>query len=782
MIKTVIKLDGRQEPYSPDKINQWGEWGAASLGNKVDWSSIVLDAVAELPEVVSSQDIQRELIDKTLARKTWSHYLMAGKLYVPLMRNEIFGTTVMPSIMEVHGRLIEAGLMVYLDYSLEEYEQLNQVINHELDFDSPHYSLYHIRFKYSLRNQILDKEYETPQFVYMRMAMALAETEPKHERMEHVINYYREFSEQRISCPTPNYVNLGTSLRGYASCCLYIADDNGVSLATGDYIANIMTQRSAGIGSNIHTRSIGDGVRGGMIRHQGKLPYYAAKGKSVHANLQNGRGGAGTTYYSAFDPEAEDISQLSNPRSVENKRNRDLHYALMNNAWFAWKVAENEDIFTFNVKTAPDLEAAFFSGDLDNFIELYEKYEQDPTFKKKYVSARKLLVSAFSEAFETGVAYMAQMDEINRHTPFLEPIFSSNLCAEIVQPTKPYPSAEYLYRTDDHGQGEISTCNLAALVPQNIHSEEQYEKSMYYALKMIDKTTEMAEYAFPHLRFTALQRRNAGVGIMGMATMMAQAGVKISDNTGKRFTHRAAERHMWHAIGASLRIAKERGVAPWIHKTKWPQGWLPLDTYNRSVDEICDFENRYDWEKRRQEIIDQGGIAHSVLVAYMPGESSSKALRGVNNGIYFARSTELTKHDGNLKIKWAILDGDDPSMDYEIAWDVSAYDMIDYYAIWQKWTDQAISADEYRRLVKDEVVDEEEIVGRYLHMVKRGMKTRYYFNTQTSDAKPLDHVERAVSMDVTFDLTSSESAVPEAAYYHENNSGDRGCAGGACSL
>ena len=69
-----------------------------------------------------------------------------------------------------------------------------------------------------------------------------------------------------------------------------------------------MTAMSAGIGSHIKTRSLGDSVRNGLIQHQGKLPYYRALVGAINANLQNGRGGAATQHYTAFDPEEEVIS------------------------------------------------------------------------------------------------------------------------------------------------------------------------------------------------------------------------------------------------------------------------------------------------------------------------------------------------------------------------------------------------------------------------------------------------------------------------------------------
>jgi len=62
-----------------------------------------------------------------------------------------------------------------------------------------------------------------------------------------------------------------------------------------------------------------------------KLPYYKALAGAVNANIQAGRGGACTTYYSAFDPEAEVLTMAQNPRTPTDKQNRDLHFAMMSN-------------------------------------------------------------------------------------------------------------------------------------------------------------------------------------------------------------------------------------------------------------------------------------------------------------------------------------------------------------------------------------------------------------------------------------------------------------------
>lgn len=834
MISQIIKRDGTLEPFSPEKLNGWGEWAAKTLGGHVDWSTVVMNTVASLPEVCSSETLQKQLIQNCLDMDSWSHTRMAGRLYASSYHKELYGKGTMPTVKEIHQRLFDAGFMVKLDYSDEEYAQINKMIQHTRDFKYAHFQLDHVRYKYTLRNRITGEEFETPQFVFMRMAMALAEDEPKDRRLNDVLKYYDHFAKNRVNAPTPNYVNLGTSHNGYASCCLYTTLDTAASLGIGDHIAYTMTVMSAGIGSNLQCRSIGDPVRGGLIKHQGKLPYYRAMVGAVRANMQNGRAGACTTYYSAFDPEVETLMRLKNPNTVEDKKIRGMDYAQIGNKFLGRKAARDEQIFLFNAYTAPDLFEAFYGKDPQLFEDLYIRYEADPAFKKTYASAREIVLTALNEGFEVGRSYLAFADEMNRHTPFLDPIVSSNLCAEILEPTRGYENMQDLYTAGDVGyvrvkaygrptphrftahtalkllsaggklvsaitlkpgdvfehfgepltveqilemkhEPEVALCSLGGIVVGNIDSEEQYEDAMYYCLKMIDKCIFKSHYALPHIGFTAKNRLSAGVGIMGLAHYLAKKHVTYSSPEGKAEIHRVAERHAYYAIKASLRLGKELGNAPWMHRTKWPEGWLPIDTYQKAVDQITPPVYHYDWETLRAAIIENGGIRNSTLIAHMPGESSTKAA-GTTNGVYPVRETTMIKTDNNMSIYWAAPDSEKLAAYYESAWDILPEDLIDVYGIIQKFTDQSISADEYARVEGNAKVTDTQMLSRYFRMLKVGMKTRYYMNTKTTKQVTLVTEAQASS------TSQDENYVPAEEYVIEGGDGERGCAGGFCTL
>lgn len=864
MIKNIVKRSGKIEPFSPEKLNGWSEWAAKRLAPVVDWSEVVLYAMSTLPAEVSSQQLQETLIKFCVDKATWEHSLMAGRLYAALWRKQVYNNKI-PTVKALHATLHSVGMMTTLNYSDEEYAQVEKIINHKLDYKCAHYELVQIRSKYALRNKVNKIEYETPQFVYMRMAMALAENEPIETRMHDVAKWYEHFSHKRINVPTPYYVNLGTYLNGYSSCCLYSVGDTWQSLAAGDHIAYAMTCMSAGIGSHIKTRSLKDPVRGGLIEHQGKLPYYRALVGAIGANLQNGRGGAATVHYSAYDPEVEVIQKLKNPMTPTAKQVRGCDYSFGSNKFLARKVVKDEMYAQFSYYTQPELHEAQYLADQTIFEKLYNEKVKSGELVEN-VSARQIVIGALNEAYETGRHYLHFTDEINRHTSFKEKIYSSNLCVapetlvltdngyveikglvdttvnvwngvewssvvvrktgenvdlwkvslsngnslvctpyhkwyplennietetrthalhvgmtlaswntpsgvektttvtdiekhyrvddsycltepkrnrvvfngilsgncqEVVQPTKPFTSIAQLYQPYDESHGELSICNLSAIIPSNIDSDDQYAEVAYYALKMIDVGIHKNKYIFQTLDHTAKARMNAGVGLMGLAHYMAKKNVKYSSQAGRDFIHELMETQTWHLYNASLKLGKEKGNAPWMHKTKFPEGWLPIDTYEKRVDQLVTVGYKRDWESLRKQIIENGGIRNSVTACQMPGESSSLS-SGTTNGIYPIRDYDLIKTNDTNAMHYVVPDATKLRDKYEIAWDIDTQDLIKVYAIVQKWTDQAISADLYRKVVGTDRVGTTEMLDIYLSLVKYGIKTRYYQNSLTA--------------------------------------------------
>lgn len=317
------------------------------------------------------------------------------------------------------------------------------------------------------------------------------------------------------------------------------------------------------------------------------------------------------------------------------------------------------------------------------------------------------------------------------HSFFANGIVVHN-CQEIALPTEPYDSVTGLYDADNR-IGEVGMCALSAINVARTNPSE-YEDVAYYALLMIDCAITQSHYPLPQIGVLANKRRSAGVGIVGLAELMATQKCSYNTQAGRNFIHRLFEQHYYYLTLANIRLAKEFGRADWGYLTN--QEWLPIDTYNTNVDELVTIGNRYDWESVREQIQDYGRRC-SVVSAMMPAESSAIA-GGSTNGVYPIRDKSLLKTNGDYVLPYVVPHSE--SLDYETWWDVDTLDMIKCYAIMQKWTDQGISADLWVDLSGDKQISTTRLLQEFFAMVKYGMKTRYYYHNKTS--KDLAKVEQ----------------------------------------
>ena len=630
MIKEIIKRDGTTEVFDAEKVNGWGIWAAEHLGKHVNWADVVLNAVSTLPAKCSSVMLQDVLIDVCLNKRTWSYNRMAGRLYVAKLTKDIYGAADKhPSLRDLHQEMVSDGIIdksFMGAFSESEYAELNAVLEHSKDLTYAHYAIDRIIKKYSLQNRSTGKLYETPQFVYMRVAMRMAMN--KSNRMKHIKKFYELYSDNVINVPTPYFTNSGTSKNAFASCCLYTTKDEVKSLHTGDVIAYAMTYSSAGIGGYIQSRSVNDEVRGGIIQHQGKLPYYRSAVAAVKANLQNGRGGAITLTYSCYDPEIAAIQKLKNPLTPQEEQIRGADYSMTFNKFFAQKAAKNEEVALFSMKDAPEIYDNMHVP-TEEFAVIYNKAVKEKRYHSM-VNARDILARALMASIDTGRHYWHYATAVNEHTPFKEPIKHSNLCQEIQQPTFPYNDIPELYYGEEQldelyaqGEqlGETAMCSLAGIVVSNVKSEEHYREAAYYALLMVHTAIHESDYPFSQIAYTTKARNSAGVAMIGLAHYLAKLKTDYTSEHGRNEIHKIAERHYWHLVSASLEMSKDYGNAKWIHKTKWPEGWTPIDTYCKEVDGLVTVDYQYDWQGLSEKIKANGGIHNSILCTQLPSES-----------------------------------------------------------------------------------------------------------------------------------------------------------------
>lgn len=745
MISHVIKRNGQTMPFEPAKLNGWGIWASHELKH-VDWVGAVLHVVGTSPSVVSSKDLQNSLIDYCLTIPSWEYHRMAGRLYISLLYKQIYDDKI-PTIRQVHKNLVQAELMdpaFYNSYSYEDYKALEKIIDHSADLAMAHYQIKQSMNKYSLMDRVDNVYYETPQFTLMRVAMRMCQNKGKGaKRIARIKRHYQAYIKANI--PTPYLTNSGTKQSGFISCCLHVNDDNLGSLAAANHISYMMTATSAGIGSKSRTRAEGDKVRGGSISHAGRINYNRAEVAMINANMQNGRGGAETQYFDCIDMEALAIIPMKNPMTPLARQVRGLDYGFCFNKHFADYAARSAEYCLFSYKDHPELFDGLCDKDPNRYYALYDAAVAGKS-RRVNINARELLHKVLGQSVEVGQMYTSNLTELNIHTPFKEAIQQSNLCAEIALVTKPYKSVVELYKNHyDEGDGEVATCAIGGISVGLIESEEDYANVAWVILDMIHTAITETTFPFPQVAFTSRQRMSAGVGISDLAHLMAKNNKNFYDQEGRDFIHQVSERHYWHLLNASLELSKEFGNAPWMHKTEWPNGWLPIDTYNKNVDELVTVPLQYDWESKRQEVIANGGHAFSVLVASMPAEQSS-IRAGTTNGPYPVRDIDLKKTNDQDNFDYVVPESDLYREAYarNLSWDIDVERMIDGYAIMQKWHDQSISADLWYKVVGVKKIRSHDLCRGFFRMVKYGVPNRYYLNSYTGKGKALNEVNIVV--------------------------------------
>lgn len=749
-LKEVIKRDGSIEPFMPEKLNNWAKWSCK--GSTASWSSLVLTAIKQISDSRVTTDFLQELLITTamnLLDEDPAYDKVAVELMIAQLRKQLFDSYYPPHLKSFHDHMVEIGQWSNKAewLSAEDFEYLNSIIDHERDHLFTSAGFKQFKDKYSRRSTITNEIFETPQFAYMGMVMEMLAL--PHWDLDDAEELYNALSLQKVNVPTPPLVGLRSGDRGFASCCLVDATDTLQSIDAAEHVVFNMVAARAGIGYHLESRSLADPVRNGTFPHSGKLPYYRHIDRSVKSNTQQSRGGSATVYYAFFDPEIIKMIQVKSQRSAQEDQIDKMDYNLKYNQLLFKRYVKKQDITLMSFFYAPEVWEAFHSGSYEEFERLYiaaEKRLENETkvgFKGERlpvapkIPAADILEEWVTVRMETGRAYAMDIAETNRNSRFSDPIRMSNLCVEIVQPTYPirhvvdmYRKPEELDMMDPSEYGEVSLCNLGGIALGRIHSLEEWESISYILLKFVDSIIDIQDYPFPTLAYTAKKRRNVGIGLMNAAGAMAEVGLAYEGVEARNWIHREAEKASYFLHKASVRLAQEVGAADWFHRTRTSRGELLVDTYKKTVDDLVTVGLEMDWESLRSDIL-KYGMRNSVLMANMPGESSS-VLLGVTNSVEPPRGPLTVKTSGVNKVVSLVpnINDWDIFVNYKYAFELDRTEHIKWIAVLQKFTCQSSSAQlyyDYNKYPKG-IIPQAEVIKDLMNQTKYGIKTIYYAN------------------------------------------------------
>ena len=259
-------------------------------------------------------------------------------------------------------------------YSKEEIETLDGIIDHDRDFIFTYAGLRQVSDKYLVQDRSSGQVYETPQFMYLLIAMTIFAEYPQSTRLDYVTRYYQAISKHRINIPTPIMGGVRTPLRQFASCVLVDSDDTLDSIFSSDMAIGKYVAQRAGIGINAgRIRGINSKIRGGEVQHTGVVPFLKKFESTVRCSTQNGiRGGSATVHFPIWHKEIQDIIVLKNNKGTEDNRVRKLDYSIQLSKLFYERFITNEKITLFSPH---DVAGLYDSFGTESFDDLYKQYE-----------------------------------------------------------------------------------------------------------------------------------------------------------------------------------------------------------------------------------------------------------------------------------------------------------------------------------------------------------------------------------------------------------------------
>jgi len=761
---TVVKRSGEVETLNLDKIHTMVEHACKGLSG-VSESQVEMNANLQFFDGIKTDDIQEILIrsaNDLISLENPNYQFVAARLLLFGLRKSVYGDhpDYRPYLIDHVSDCVDKGVYdssILNKYTSEEWAEIDRMIDNDRDFLFTYAGLRQVADKYLVQDRSSGQIYETPQQMYIMIALTLFRDYPQATRLSYVKKYYDAISKHKINIPTPVMAGVRTPLRQFASCVLVDVDDTLDSIFSSDMAIGYYVAQRAGIGINAgRIRGINSKIRGGEVQHTGVVPFLKKFESTVRCCTQNGiRGGSATVHFPIWHQEIEDIIVLKNNKGTEDNRVRKLDYSIQISKLFYERFIANGEISLFSPHDVPGLYDAFGT---DSFDSMYVSYESDPGIPRTTVSAQGLILDLLKERAETGRIYIMNIDHCNSHSSFKDKVNMSNLCQEITLPTDP------INHIDD-ADGEIALCILSAINVGKINKLDDMENLADLAVRGLEELIDYQDYPVAAARRSTLARRSLGIGFIGLAHYLAKAGERYNDSRAYRLVHDLTEAFQYYLLKASNEVAKEKGACEAFHRTKYSDGILPIDTYKKEVDEIFggDPGLNYDWESLRASILEHG-LRHSTLSAQMPSESSS-VVSNATNGIEPPRDYLSIKKSKKGPLKQIVPSYSTLKNNYTLLWDMPSNEgYIKITAIMQKFFDQAISGNwSYNpENYPNNEVPVSVMANDLLTTYKYGWKTSYYQNTYDNKKDPdvEDNIKRAAELDALLEeiLTSDEEA------------------------
>jgi ribonucleoside-diphosphate reductase alpha chain len=748
----VIKRSGKSEPLA---IEKWQAQVAKVCNGIADISQSMIEIKAQphFHDGITTREIDEitlraivDLIDSDTNPDIGhtNYQYVAGKQRLSMLRKDVYGSYTPPSLYTIVKKNVELGLYtsdLLLWYTEEDFNKMDEFIDHGKDEQYSYAAIEQLIEKYLVRNRATKEIYETPQIRYMVAAATVFHNEEKSQRLRYIKEYYNCASDGLFTLATPVLAGLGTPTKQFSSCVLIRSDDDLDSIfASGEMMAKYASKR-AGIGLEIgRLRPLGSPIRGGEVMHTGMIPFLKKWYGDLRSCSQGGiRNASATIFYPIWHYQFDDLIVLKNNQGTDETRVRHLDYGVVLSAFF-WKRFKNrENITFFDPNEVPDLYEAFYTNS-EKFEELYVKYEKRKDLRKKTMNAEDVFKGGIlKERTDTGRIYLVFIDNVMNQGPFdpeYHTIYQSNLCCEILLPTKPFK------RLDDP-DGRIALCTLGSINWGAFRNPEDMRRACRILQRSLCNILDYQDFLSIQSKLSNDEIQPLGVGVTNLAYWHAKRGMKYGDSDSLQEVKTWMEHQAFYLTEATVELAKERGKCVDSDKTRYGQGVFPWELRAPGVNKLANFKPELDWEPLRNEM-KQHGVRNATLMAIAPVESSSVVINSTN-GIELPMSLISTKESKAGSFTQVVPEYNKLKNKYQLMWDQT--DCVGYLktaAVLAAYVDQSISTNTFYNPAHFEgrKVPSTLIAKNLMLAHQWGLKTFYYSLINKAGAKVTEEVQQ----------------------------------------
>jgi len=759
----VTKRDGTREPFNADRINRSIERACKGLSDPISMvTQIATETRLTLYDGITTEEMDKATMSAAVqnVKEDIEYDKVATRLLLKTVYRRVVGEFENDDekLREMHRagfiRYITQGVAEgLLDTRMKEKYDLERLAD-SLDLERDELFQYAGLSSLLNRYAVKDKDQEpreTPQYLFMRLAMGLAFNEAKPN--EWAKRFYDKMSRLEYLAGGSTNIHAGTPNPALSNCFLLeIHDDiEHIAKSVADVIK--LSKASGGIGASItKLRAAGSPLSSNNTVSSGPTPFAKIIDTAIRAVQRGGKKkGALCFYMENWHYDFPEFLDWKHNAGDDYLRMRTANTAVFLSDEFMRRVEQGGDWYLFDPKETPDLNELYG----DRFVKRYNEYvglaEAGKLRIFKKVPAREQFRQILVSLQTTSHPWLTWKDAINLRAlnNNTGTIHMSNLCTEICLP-----------QDKDH----IAVCNLASInLATHVLNKEvnwsRLEMSTRYAVRQLDNLIDIN--VLPVKEATAGDRENRaiGLGVMGFSDTLEKLGLSYESEYAADFVDRIFEFISYMAIDESANLAAERGSYPNFAGSGWSRGKVPIDTLarlerDRGLPLTVAKESRHrglNWDVLREKV--KKGMRNATLMAVAPNANIG-LVAGTTPGIdpRFAQVFSRNKISGkyldinhNLvldlknmglweKVRERIIEtqGDISEIAeipdhlkhiYRTSFMTSPYAFIEIAARAQKWVDQALSRNMYL-----ETRDIEETMKIYSAAWKKGVKTTYYLH------------------------------------------------------